>query len=87
MFVKKGNVSSQKPLTDKICDCKTVGFNDAETEESMTGRRKRCLERKTRAPEVNVTIAESFQKSMKTEFGGLECSSIEKDRASLSSEG
>lgn len=40
-----------------------------------------CLKkkRKRRVPEVDATIAEAVQKSMKTEVGGLECSSIKKD--------
>lgn len=80
MLEKKGRFQ-KAPNRQKKSDCKTVWFNDAETEESMTWRR--CLEKKkqkkNRAPEVDVTIAESVQKSMKTEFGGLECLSIKKD--------
>lgn len=60
----------------------TNQFNGAETEESD-------LKRKKKASEVNGTIAESFQRSMKTGFGGLECLSIDttEDGTSLHSEG
>lgn len=46
------------------------------------GKKKK---KKNEAPEVNVTTGKSFQKSMKTESGGLECLSwrvfLDKDEA------